>query len=102
MTCVNRYHSGELDVTYNQLPVELLQRLKKEVPNELHVDPYLCTYYYEISNQKTPFTDVRARIALKLGLGRSIIADKVRGRGGLLAYGYTPPYTDDVKLSEPE
>ncbi len=67
VTYVNRYRSGELDMTYNQLPIELFQKLKKEIPNELHVDPYLCTYYYEINNQKAPFTDVRVRTALKLG-----------------------------------
>ncbi|STW13981.1 oligopeptide ABC transporter substrate-binding protein OppA [Klebsiella pneumoniae subsp. rhinoscleromatis] len=81
VTYVNRYRSGELDMTYNQLPIELFQKLKKEIPNELHVDPYLCTYYYEINNQKAPFTDVRVRTALKLGLDRDIIANKVKGTG---------------------
>ncbi|MDT1848295.1 oligopeptide ABC transporter substrate-binding protein OppA, partial [Acinetobacter baumannii] len=80
------------DMTYNQRPIELFQKLKKEIPNELHVDPYLCTYYYEINNQKAPFTDVRVRTALKLGLDRDIIANKVKGQGDLPAYGYTPPY----------
>ena len=80
VTYVNRYRSGELDMTYNQLPIELFQKLKKEIPNELHVDPYLCTYYYEINNQKAPFTDVRVRTALKLGLDRDIIANKVKDR----------------------
>jgi oligopeptide transport system substrate-binding protein len=42
----------------------------------VHVDPYLCTYYYEINNQKAPFTDVRVRTALKLGLDRDIIVIK--------------------------
>ena len=102
VTYVNRYRSGELDMTYNQLPIELFQKLKKEIPNELHVDPYLCTYYYEINNQKAPFTDVRVRTALKLGLDRDIIANKVKGQGDLPAYGYTPPYTDGAKLTEPE
>ncbi len=68
-------------MTYNQLPIELFQKLKKEIPNELHVGPYLCTYYYEINNQKAPFTDVRVRTALKLGLDRDIIANKVKGQG---------------------
>ena len=102
VTYVNRYRSGELDMTYNQLPIELFQKLKKEIPNELHVDPYLCTYYYEINNQKAPFTDVRVRTALKLGLDRDIIANKVKEQGDLPAYGYTPPYTNGAKLSEPE
>ncbi|MBW9550269.1 ABC transporter substrate-binding protein, partial [Escherichia coli] len=53
VTDVNRYRSGEIDMT-NNMPIELFQKLKKEIPDEVHVDPYLCTYYYEINNQKPP------------------------------------------------
>ncbi|POT59206.1 oligopeptide ABC transporter substrate-binding protein OppA [Citrobacter amalonaticus] len=102
VTDVNRYRSGEIDMTYNNMPIELFQKLKKEIPNEVHVDPYLCTYYYEINNQKAPFTDVRVRTALKLALDRDIIVNKVKNQGDLPAYSYTPPYTDDAKLVEPE
>lgn len=102
VTDVNRYRSGEIDMTYNNMPIELFQKLKKEIPNEVHVDPYLCTYYYEINNQKAPFTDVRVRTALKLALDRDIIVNKVKNQGDLPAYSFTPPYTDGAKLSEPE
>ncbi len=81
MTDVNRYRSGEIDMTYNNMPIELFQKLKKEIPKEVHVDPYLCTYYYEINNQKAPFTDVRVRTALKLALDRDIIVNKVKKPG---------------------
>ena len=102
VTDVNRYRSGEIDMTYNNMPIELFQKLKKEIPNEVHVDPYLCTYYYEINNQKAPFNDVRVRTALKLALDRDIIVNKVKNQGDLPAYSYTPPYTDGAKLVEPE
>ncbi|WP_336984709.1 oligopeptide ABC transporter substrate-binding protein OppA [Cedecea sp. VD21] len=102
VTDVNRYRSGEIDMTYNNLPIELFQKLKKEIPTEVHADPYLCTYYYEINNQKAPFTDPRVRAALKLGLDRDIIVNKVNNQGDLPAYGYTPPYTDGAKLTPPE
>ncbi|GAB5071877.1 oligopeptide ABC transporter substrate-binding protein OppA [Citrobacter sedlakii] len=102
VTDVNRYRSGEIDMTYNNMPIELFQKLKKEIPNEVHVDPYLCTYYYEINNQKAPFTDVRVRTALKLALDRDIIVNKVKNQGDLPAYSFTPPYTDGAKLVEPE
>ncbi len=101
VTDVNRYRSGEIDMTYNQLPIELFQKLKKEIPDQVHVDPYLCTYYYEINNQKPPFNDVRVRTALKLSLDRDIIVNKVKNQGDLPAYGYTPPYTDGAKLTPP-
>ncbi|HHQ5397538.1 TPA: oligopeptide ABC transporter substrate-binding protein OppA [Enterobacter kobei] len=102
VTDVNRYRSGEIEMTYNNMPIELFQKLKKEIPKEVHVDPYLCTYYYEINNQKAPFTDVRVRTALKLALDRDIIVNKVKNQGDLPAYSYTPPYTDGMKLVEPE
>ncbi|WP_370607468.1 oligopeptide ABC transporter substrate-binding protein OppA [Citrobacter meridianamericanus] len=102
VTDVNRYRSGEIDMTYNNMPIELFQKLKKEIPNEVHVDPYLCTYYYEINNQKAPFNDVRVRTALKLALDRGIIVNKVKNQGDLPAYSFTPPYTDGAKLVEPE
>ncbi|WP_051539329.1 oligopeptide ABC transporter substrate-binding protein OppA [Escherichia coli] len=102
VTDVNRYRSGEIDMTYNNMPIELFQKLKKEIPDEVHVDPYLCTYYYEINNQKPPFNDVRVRTALKLGMDRDIIVNKVKAQGDMPAYGYTPPYTDGAKLTQPE
>ncbi|WP_413724577.1 oligopeptide ABC transporter substrate-binding protein OppA [Sodalis sp. RH16] len=102
VTDVNRYRSGESDMSYNNLPIELFQKLKHDIPKEVHVDPYLCTYYYEINNQKAPFTDVRVRTALKLGLDRDIIVNKVKAQGDLPAFGFTPPYTDGAKLTPPE
>jgi oligopeptide transport system substrate-binding protein len=102
VTDVNRYRTGEIDMTYNNMPIELFQKLKKEIPKEVHVDPYLCTYYYEINNQKAPFTDARVREALKLGLDRDIITNKVKNQGDLPAYSFTPPYTDGAKLTAPE
>ncbi|MBS0847199.1 oligopeptide ABC transporter substrate-binding protein OppA [Citrobacter sp. JGM124] len=102
VTDVNRYRSGEIDMTYNNMPIELFQKLKKEIPAEVRVSPYLCTYYYELNNQKAPFTDPRVRAALKLGLDRDIIVNKVKNQGDLPAYGFTPPYTDGAKLTEPE
>ena len=102
VTDVNRYRSGEIDMTYNNMPIELFQKLKKEIPKEVHVDPYLCTYYYEINNQKAPFTDVRVRTALKMALDRDIIVNKVKNQGDLPAYSYTPPYTDGMKVVKPE
>ena len=102
VTDVNRYRSGEIDMTYNTMPIELFHKLKKEIPAEVRVSPYLCTYYYELNNQRAPFTDPRVRTALKLGMDRDIIVNKVKNQGDLPAYGFTPPYTDGAKLTEPE
>ncbi len=45
---------------------------------------------------------MRVRTALKLGMDRDIIVNKVKAQGDMPAYGYTPPYTDGAKLTQPE
>ncbi len=102
VTDVNRYRSGSSDMTFNYLPIELYQKLIKEIPKEVHADPYLCTYFYEINNQKPPFNDARVRTALKLGLDRDIMASKVKGQGEDPAWSFTPPYIDGLSLTKPE
>lgn len=102
VTDVNRYRSGETDMTNNAIPTDLFPRLQKEIPNEVKISPSLCTYYYEINNQKEPFTDPRVREALKLSLDRDIIANKVMGQGQAAAFGFTPPSTVDMEAIEPE
>ncbi len=100
---VNRYFSnGGSDMTYTNLPIELFKKLQRDNPKELHVDPYLCTYYYEINNQKAPFTDPRVRAALKLGLDRDIMVNKVLAQGQQPAYSYTPPAIDGADVTKPE
>lgn len=102
VTDVNRYRSGEIDITYTNLPIELFQKLKKEIPDQLRVNPYLCTYFYEINNQKLPFNDPRVRTALKLGMDRDLITNKVKAQGDTPAYGWVPPYIADFKDEKPD
>lgn len=100
-SAVNRYRSGEIDMTQT-IPIELFHRLKKELPNDVKITPYLCSYYYEINNQKPPFNDPRVRTALKLAMNSNIIANKVVGQGQEPAYGFTPPFINDMEAIQPE
>ncbi|WP_336778283.1 oligopeptide ABC transporter substrate-binding protein OppA [Pantoea sp. USHLN256] len=100
---VNRYFSENgSDITYNNMPIELFKKLQRDNGKELMVKPYLCTYYYEINNQKAPFTDPRVRTALKLGLDRDIMVNKVLAQGQQPAYSFTPPATDGMELLPPD
>lgn len=98
---INRYRAGGIDMTNSVVPPELYGRLKKELGGEMRVSPYLCTFYYEINNQRAPFNDARVRSAIKLTLDRDIIAQKIMGQGQIPAYGLTPPFTDGAKLTPP-
>ncbi|KGQ71279.1 oligopeptide ABC transporter substrate-binding protein OppA [Chelonobacter oris] len=102
-TDVNRYRAGEIDISGKEIPPEMFQKLKTDLPNELNVAPILCTYVYEINTAKAPFTDVRVRQALSLALNRNIITDKVINQGQTPAYHFTPPYINGGdKLTNPE
>ncbi|WP_199636047.1 ABC transporter substrate-binding protein [Serratia sp. PAMC26656] len=99
---VNRFRSGEIDITNNAIPPNLFVKMKKEIPEQLHVNPFLCTFYYEINNQRAPFTDARVRTAVKLTLDRDIIANKIMGQGQIPAYNFTPTFTDGARFTTPK
>ena len=98
---VARYEAGEVDIT-DALPPEMYAKLKASHGDALKRSPYLCTYYFEINNQKAPFTDARVRKALSLALERDIIAGKVLGRGEEAAYNLTRSGTAGFVPYEPE
>ncbi|WP_338577003.1 ABC transporter substrate-binding protein [Erwinia sp. E_sp_B04_8] len=99
---VNRYRSGEIDMTNSALPPELFPVLKKTLGKQVHISPLLCTFYYELNNKRPPFNDPRVRTAVKLTLDRNIITDKVMGQGQIPAGGFTPPFIEGADLSQPE
>ncbi|ETS30610.1 oligopeptide ABC transporter substrate-binding protein OppA [Photorhabdus temperata] len=99
---VNRYRSGEINITNSAIPPDLYRKMKKEIPDQIRVSPYLCTFYYEINNNKPPFTDVRVREAVKLTLDRDIIAGKIMGQGQIPAYGFTPTFIGGGDFAKPE
>ncbi|QEY25097.1 ABC transporter substrate-binding protein [Neisseria zalophi] len=98
---VARYEAGEIDIT-DALPPEMYAGLQEKYPQQLKRSPYLCTYYFEINNQKPPFDDVRVRKALSLALDRDIIASKVLGRGEEAAYNLTRVGTSGFVPYDPE
>ena len=101
-TDVNRFKAGEIDVTYNALLTDMFAQLKTELGEQVHVTPYLCTYYYEFNTKKAPFNDPKVRRALSLALDRDVIAEKVMQQGQTPAYSFTPVATNNYKANHPE
>lgn len=101
-TDVQRYRSGEIDVTNYGITPEQYKQLKQEIPQEVYVVKTLSTYMYEINNQKKPFDDIRVRKALNLALDRNIITDQVLAQGQTPTYVFTPPYiTEGNAIEQP-
>lgn len=102
-TDIARYRAGDEDMTGKEIPIELFAKIKKELPDELHISPLLCTYLYEVNTAKAPFDNEKVRRALSLALDRNIITDKILQQGQTPAYIFTPPFINGAeKMKNPE
>ena len=93
-----RFRAGEIDFQ-EEFASEQIDFLRKEIPDAVHVSPYLGTYYYVFNVKRKPFDDPRVRHALSLAVDRDIITGKVLKTGELPAYAVVPPKTG--KYGEP-
>jgi oligopeptide transport system substrate-binding protein len=87
-----RFRAGEIDVA-KDFASEQFDFLKKELPDETKVAPYLGIYYYPINSNKPPFDDPKVRNALSMAIDREAITDKVLKTGEVPAYSFVPPGT---------
>ncbi|WP_051202101.1 peptide ABC transporter substrate-binding protein [Ferrimonas senticii] len=84
-----RYKADEVDLTLT-IPMEHFKSLKKQIPEQIVISPYLSMYYYEFNTKVPPFDDWRVRKALSLAVNREAITTYVTGMGQKPAYGFTP------------
>lgn len=90
---LQRFRAGEID-THDDFASEQIELLRRELPNETRIAPYLGIYYYVFNIAKNEaFKDVRVREALSLALNREAITDQVLKTGELPAYSFVPPGT---------
>lgn len=88
---IRRYRAGELDFSYNQLATSQIPWLRKNLPDELIITPYLGIYYYSLNFTREPFKDnPKLRQALSMVLDREVITDKIMQDGSIPAYGFVP------------
>ncbi len=95
-TELTMFENGEIDMTHD-VPGPEIPRLEKDMKDELHIFPYLGTYYYIFNCSRKPFDDVRVRKALTLAIDRKAICEEVTQGGELPAFAFVPPGVPDVK-----
>lgn len=99
---LKRYRAGELDFVLS-LPLEQIEWAKENLPDELHISPYLATYWYNFNLTKPPFKDnPKLREALTLAIDRDILVEKITKAGQIPAYGVVPPATGNSKVYRPD
>ena len=97
---LSRFQANELDKT--EVPSGQYKRLKKQMPDETHSNPRLCSYYYLFNTQRKPYDDPRVRRALSYAINRQIITKNILGAGQIPAYTFTPAATANFKVPDVE
>jgi len=85
-----RFRAGEIDIALD-FSSDQINWLRKNLPKETRIAPYMGVYYYPINTTKKPFTDLRVRKALAMAINREAIVDKVLKTGEIAAYSFVPP-----------
>ncbi|HET8880555.1 MAG TPA: peptide ABC transporter substrate-binding protein [Solimonas sp.] len=98
---LQRYRANEIDVT-SEIPLVQAPALRAQFGAQLHVAPYLGSYYYGFNVQRPPFAGQRdLRLALALALDRELIVDKVMNGLAQPAYGWVPPGIPGYRAQSP-
>ena len=71
--------------------LEQLGDLRARLGDQVHIGPYLGTYYYAIKLDKQPWSDPKVRRAISLAIDRDFLAEKVWGNSMFPAYSMVPP-----------
>ncbi|MGH8481019.1 MAG: peptide ABC transporter substrate-binding protein [Nevskiaceae bacterium] len=88
---LKRYRAGELDWT-DTIPASQARWIRQHLGGELHVAPYLGTYFYGFNLTRPPFKDnLVLRRALALAVDRETLVASILGTGEVAAYSWVPP-----------
>jgi oligopeptide transport system substrate-binding protein len=89
-TALKRFEAGELD-SNDDMPTEQLAEIKAKFGDQVHIGPYLGTYYYAFKTDKAPWNDPELRHAISMAIDRDFLAEKVWNNSMLPAYSFVPP-----------
>jgi oligopeptide transport system substrate-binding protein len=90
-SALKRFRAGELDIANRCPPPDDVVILRRTIPNEVKINPFIATYFIVVNQTRKPFDDVRVRTALAMALDRETITDKVVRVGQIPAYNLVPP-----------
>ncbi len=87
---LQRYRAGELDFTQS-VPNNQYGWIREHLGDELHVSPYLSTYFFVFDMSEPPLDDVRVRQALSMAIDRETLVTRVLAGGQEGAWSLVPP-----------
>ncbi len=97
---LKRFRGGEFDFVQDSVPPQQINWLRKYLPHELRLTPYILAQYAQFNLHRKPFNDRRVRLALSLAIDREILAAKVMRAGEQPAYAFVPPGMPGYRSAE--
>ncbi|ODM43777.1 peptide ABC transporter substrate-binding protein [Cereibacter johrii] len=89
--CLRRFEADEVQMC-TDVPAEQMAYMRENLKDELHVAPYLGTYYLPVKGADgSPLKDKRVRQAISMVLDRDFIAEEVWQETMLPGYSMVPP-----------
>jgi oligopeptide transport system substrate-binding protein len=87
---LRRFMAGEID-SYDEVPVEEIGFVRRNLPGALRLSQSLGGYYYAFDTRHAPFDDVRVRQALSMAIDREFLAARIWGGVMSPSLGFVPP-----------
>lgn len=87
---LRRFQAGELQ-SNDDVPADQIGFIRKTLGKQLHLAPYLGTYYFSFNTKKAALADVRVRQALSMVVDREFLAEDIWGGTMVPGYSFVPP-----------
>ncbi len=87
---LRRFRAGELD-SNNDFPIQQIDFLKENYPEETRIHPFLVTTYVVFNTAQAPFDNRNLRTALAMSIDRETIARDIMKTDQTPAYSLVPP-----------
>ncbi len=88
---LKRFRAGEFDVVTDSIPPQQVDWLRRHMPREMRLAPYILSQYVQFNLRRAPFDDKRVRAALSLAIDRETLVRHVTRAGEIAAYSLVPP-----------
>ena len=88
---LKRFRAGEFDLVFDSTPPQSIDWLRRHMPKELKLYPYILTQYFQFNVKRKPFDDLRVRRALTMAIDRDIVVSKITRTGETPAYALVAP-----------
>jgi oligopeptide transport system substrate-binding protein len=85
-----RFLAGDLDIT-DRFQIEDMDWLRRDLAEQVRLEPYFATYMMAMNVTRRPFDDVRVRRAMVMALDREVLTGKLLKGRYSPATGIVPP-----------